>query len=111
SCRRGRFGPYAAAKCRAVSSLLLTGGGACGNGARHASEITSELRSHRGETRMGHQAHLPELRRALLRFDARPDRLPEMRDAVRSRSLSEIAPNAARRTGREEIGRASCRER
>ena len=39
-------------------------------------------RSHRGETRMGHQAHLPELRHALLRFDARPGRLPEMQHAL-----------------------------
>src|SRR5712691_11236062 len=38
-----------------------------------------------GQTRMGQQAHLPELRRALLRSDARPDRLPEMQHAVRSR--------------------------
>src|SRR5712672_3031275 len=70
--------------------------------ARRAAEPTfpTYLRSHRGETRMGQQAHLPELRHALLRYDARPGRLPEMRDAVRSRGVPEVAPDAA---GAEEI--------
>jgi hypothetical protein len=41
---------------------------------------------------MGHKAHLPELRRALLRSDARSGGLPEMQHAVRSRGFSQGAP-------------------
>src|SRR5688572_1471237 len=40
--------------------------------------------NHLGETGMGHQTHLPQLRHALLRPPARSDRLSELRNAVRS---------------------------
>src|SRR6185437_4035528 len=56
-----------------------------------------------GKTGMGDQAHLPELRDALLRFNQAPgrDRLPEMRDPVRPGSLPQVPPRPRRRRARE----------
>ena len=88
--RRGRISAAEAAP----SILLLTGRGARGNGARPTRRPHERREPSGGQARMGHQAHLPELRHALLRSAARSDRLPEMRHAVRSRGASEDAPRA-----------------
>ena len=63
-------------RCRkpAGGHLFLTGRAGCGNAAQPRHGIIDPIEKATGaaigQTRMGHQAHLPELRGALLRFDA-----------------------------------------
>src|SRR6266404_4874742 len=59
-----------------------------------------------GQTRMGHQADLSDLRDPLLRSVARAGDLSEMRHALRPRGVFEIAPCTPRGTGRE--GARTC---
>src|SRR5467141_905751 len=54
----------------------------------------------RGQTRMGQQADLSDLRDPLLRSVARAGDLSEMRHALRPRGVFEIAPCTPRGTGR-----------
>ena len=57
----------------------------------------SDGRDRRGETGLGNEAHVPELRRALLRSAARSHHLPEMRDRLRPRCGVAHAPNQCQR--------------